>query len=144
MADYAGRDDRCTDLRHAAHHGVAPEDRHQPLGGVDAVLQRNDSRIGTDQRFDLRTRAFDIPQLDAKQHDIDLANIGGIVGCPGRHEMGLAAAALDFQALLLHGGKMGAARDKGDIGARLGQRRAESTSDTSSADNRNPHRILLA
>ncbi len=97
--------------------------------------------IGTDQRLDVLAGAFDVPQLDAKQHDIDLADLGGIVGCPGRREMGLAAATLNFQPLVLHGGKMGAARHEGDIGACLGQRRAKSTSDTSSADNRNAHKI---
>ena len=37
--------------------------------------------------------AFDVPQLDAKQHDIDLADLGGIVGGLRRHQMGVAAAA---------------------------------------------------
>jgi hypothetical protein len=55
--------------------------------------------------------------------------------------MGLAATALDFQSLLLHGGKMRAARDEGDIGARFRQRRAKSPADPSGADNRNPHEI---
>ncbi len=88
-------------------------------------------------------RAFDVPQLDAKQHDVDLADTSGIVGCPGRHEMGLAAAALNFQSLALHGGKMGAARDEYDVGTGRGQRRAESASDAACADNRNTHGISL-
>jgi hypothetical protein len=54
--------------------------------------------------------------------------------------MSLAAAALDFQPLRPHGGEMGSTRDKGDIGARFRQRRAESPSDTARADNRNSHR----
>jgi hypothetical protein len=66
LLDHAGRDDVRADLRHAAHHGVWPKDRDQPLGGVDAVLQRDDSRIGADQRLDDFARAFDVPQLDAK------------------------------------------------------------------------------
>jgi hypothetical protein len=33
--------------------------------------------------------------------------------------MSLAAAALDLQPLAFHGGKMGPARDKGDIGPRF-------------------------
>jgi hypothetical protein len=36
---------------------------------------------------------------------------------------------------------MGAARDECDIGARLGERRAESTPDAPGADNRNAHGI---
>ncbi len=58
--------------------------------------------------------------------------------------MGLTAAALNLQSPVLHGGKMGAARDEADIGARLGQRRAKSTTDTTGADNRNAHQFLLA
>jgi hypothetical protein len=34
---------------------------------------------------------------------------------------------------------MGAAREEGHIGARLGQCRAKSASDAAGADNRNPH-----
>src|SRR3981081_1407609 len=55
--------------------------------------------------------------------------------------MGLAPSALDFQSTALHGGKMGAARNEGDIGARLGQCRAESTTDPAGADNRDTHGI---
>ena len=39
--DHARAGDRGRDLRHAAHHRVGPKDRDQPLGGVDAVLQRD-------------------------------------------------------------------------------------------------------
>ena len=39
LPDHAGLDDRRADLRHAAHDRLASEDRDQPLGGIDAVLQ---------------------------------------------------------------------------------------------------------
>jgi hypothetical protein len=55
--------------------------------------------------------------------------------------MSLAAAALNFQPLALHGGKMGAACDEDDVGAGLGQRRAKSASNATGADNRNTHGI---
>ncbi len=110
--------------------------------GVDAVLQRDDRGVGADQRLDFFARAFDIPKLDAKQHDIDSADLGGIAGGLRRHQMGVAAWALDFQSLALHGRKVRAARDKGDIGACLGQRRAESATDPAGADDRNAHGFL--
>ena len=91
----------------------------------------------------LLPRAFDVPQLDAKQHDVDLADIGGIVGCLGRHQMDVAAVASNLQPLGFHGGKMGAARDEADVGTGLGQRRTESASDAARADNRNTHGISL-
>jgi hypothetical protein len=53
--------------------------------------------------------------------------------------MGVAAGARDFQSRILDGGKMGAARDEGDIGPCLAQRRAESPTDPAGADNRNTH-----
>ena len=132
---------RCADLRDAAHDGLASQDRDQPLGGVDAVLQRDDRGLGADHRLDGLARALDIPQLDAKQHDIDGADAPGIVGCLGRHEMSVAAAALDFQPLALHGGKMRAACDECDIRASRRQCRTESSSDTPGADNRNTHDV---
>ena len=71
---------------------LAPENREQPLMGIDAVLQRDHGGAGADQRFYPLARAFDVPQLDAEQHDIDLADLGRIVGRLGRHQMGVAAA----------------------------------------------------
>ena len=128
-------------MRHAAHDGLGSKDRDQPLGGIDAVLQRDDSGAGADQRLDGLARAFDVPQLYAEQHDIDYANLGGIVGRLRRHQMGVAARALNFQTLALHGGKMRAPRDESDVGARLGQRRTKTTSDAAGADNRNTHGV---
>ena len=107
--------------------------------GIDAVLQRDHGGAGADQRFDAHPSAFDIPQFYAEQHDIDLADLSRIVGGLGRHQMGVAERAGDLQASALHGGEMRAARDEGDIGARLRQRRAESPTDPAGADNRNTH-----
>jgi hypothetical protein len=57
--------------------------------------------------------------------------------------MNVAALAPDLQPLGLHGGKMGSARDEGDLGTGFGQRCTESTSDAACADNRNTHGIFL-
>ena len=69
-----------------------PEDRDQPLMGVDAVLQRDHGGAGADQRFYAHPSAFDVPQFYAEQHDIDLADLSRIVGGLGRHQMGVAGA----------------------------------------------------
>ena len=71
LPDHAGLRDRGADRDRAGHDMRGAQDRHQPVAGVDAVLQRNDAGAGADQRFDLLARAFDVPQLDAEQHDID-------------------------------------------------------------------------
>jgi hypothetical protein len=55
--------------------------------------------------------------------------------------MGIAARAFYHQAPALHGGQMGAARDEGDVGSRLGQRRTKSPSDATGADNCYTHGI---
>ena len=57
--------------------------------------------------------------------------------------MGVAARALNFQTIALHGREMRAPRNESDVGARLGQRRAETTSDAAGADNRNTHGVFL-
>src|SRR5947209_11160592 len=56
--------------------------------------------------------------------------------------MNVAAGALNFQPFALHGGKMSAACDEGDVGAGLGQRRTETASDATRADNRDTHEIF--
>ena len=57
--------------------------------------------------------------------------------------MGVAARALDPEALALHRREMRAARDEGDVGARLRQRRAESPSDAARANDCDPHELFL-
>ena len=56
--------------------------------GINAVLQGDHRRVGADHRLDRLACAFDIPQFDAEQHDIDRADLGGVVGRLGRHQMG--------------------------------------------------------
>src|SRR5262249_10998507 len=65
-----------------------------------------------------------------------------IVGCLGRNEMGLAAAALDAQALVLHRRKMRTAGDERDLRPGLGQCRAERAADTAGPHHRYTHRTL--
>ena len=84
-----------------------------------------------------------IPQLDAEQHDIDLADVLGIVGRLRRRKMGIAAGALDLEPVGFHRGQMRTARDEGDIRPGFRQRRAKSASDAAGADHSNPHSILL-
>ena len=115
--DHAGRGDRGADLRHAAHHGAAAEDRDQPLRRVDAVLQRDHRGVGPDQRLDVLARAFDVPQLDAEQHEIDRADALRDRRSPGSAPDGSRRAPPSIlQARALHRREMRAARDEGDVG----------------------------
>ena len=111
--------------------------------GVDAVLKGDDGGFLADHGLDLLAGAFDVPQLHAEQHDVDLAHRRGIVGGLGRHHVRLAAAALDLEPPALHGGQVRAASDEGDIDARRGERRAIAAADAAGSDNCNPHETLL-
>ena len=139
LADDSGRHDRACHKSGAAHHRLAAEHRDQPLMGIDAVLQGNDRSFGANDRADRRAGALDIPQLDAKQHDIDGADVRGIVGGLRRRDMHLAAIAFDLEAALPHRRQMRATRDKGDIGTRLGERGAVDRADAAGPDDRDPH-----
>src|SRR5262249_305095 len=143
LVDHAGLDDGSRELRDTAHYSLTAEDRDQPVGGVDAVLQRDDRSVGADQRLDMRARALAVPQLYREQPEIDLADVGGIVGRLRWLQMGLAAAALDLEAGALHGGEMRAARDEGDIRAGLRQCCSKTAPDAAGADHCNPHQLLL-
>jgi hypothetical protein len=53
--------------------------------------------------------------------------------------MDIAARSIDAQPVLSHRRQMRAAGDEGHIGPRLRQRRAKSSADAASANNRDPH-----
>ena len=139
LADHAGLGDGGADLRHAAHHRLLAEDRDQPLAGVDAVLQRDDRRVGPHQRADGGARAFHVPQLDAEQHDIDRADAGRVVGGLDGADMHVPARAQHSEPTRPHRRQMRAARNEAHIGPRLRQRRPERAPNPAGADHRNPH-----
>ena len=95
-----------------------------------------------DQRLDVLARALDVPQLDAEQHEVDRPDGLRIVGRLGRHEMRLAAAALDLEAVALHGREMRAAGDEGHVRAGLCQGRAEAAADAAGPHHRYTHMTL--
>ena len=130
------------DLRHAAHHGVLAEDGNQPLAGVDPVLQRDDRRVGPDERPDGGAGTLHVPQLDAEQHEIDRADAGRLVGRLGGAEMDIPARAQHAQAARAHRRQVGTARDEGHIGPGLRQRCPERSSDAASTYHRDPHCVI--
>ena len=142
LADHAGLGDGGADVGDAAHHRLPAQDRRQPVGGIDAVLQGDHGGVRGNHRLDRLARALDVPQLHAEQHDIDRADGSRIVGRLGRHEMDVAALALELEALALHRLEMRAAGDEGDVGAGLGQRRAIAAADAARSDYCDTHRML--
>ena len=136
---HARRRNRGADLRHAAHDVLDAQDGDQTLERIDAVLQRDHRRVRPDQRLNGFAGAFDVPQLDAEQHEIDRSDGSRVVGRLGRNDVCFATSAFDFQAIGFHGGQMCAARDEGDVRTGLGQRCPEGTADTASPDYRDFH-----
>ena len=78
----------------------------------------------------------------AEEDVVDRSDGPGIVSRLGRHEMSVAARAVDPEAFALHGREVRAARDEGDVGACFRQRRTVSASDPAGANNRDTHRRL--
>src|ERR1700680_5215832 len=95
LANDARRDDRPRDKGTAAHHRLGSKDRDQPVGRIDAVLQRDDRGLRPDYWADLLAGGLDIPELHAQQDVINDADAGDVVGGLGRPDMRLATIALD-------------------------------------------------
>ena len=93
--------------------------------------------------MELRAGLFDVPQFDAKQHEIDGADPADVIGGLGRSDMGLAAIPLDAQPILTDRRKMGAACDKRDVRPGRRERRAIGSADAARPDHRDAHGPLL-
>ncbi len=139
LADNAGGDDRAGNIGGAAHDRLGSENSREPLGSVDAILQRDDGGVGPDDWPDHLAGAFDIPEFDCEQHIIDVADAGDLVGSLGRPDLDFAAVAFDAQAVFAHRRDMRATGDKDDIRPRLGERGAVNRADAAGADNCDPH-----
>src|SRR6516165_6472900 len=80
LADDPGLGNGGADLGNATHHGSCAENGDQPLACVDAILQRNDCRVGPYERTNSGAGALHVPQLDAEQNEIDRTDTGRLVG----------------------------------------------------------------
>ena len=143
LADHAGLGDGGADIGDAAHHRLLAQDRRQPLGA-----HRRRSAAGS-RRCPRPTIGLIASPALSTSHSFTQNSttstgptVAGIVGRLRRHEMRVAARALDLEALALHGREMRAAGDEGDVGARLGQRRAKAAADAARSDYRDTHRTL--
>src|SRR5271166_3530986 len=119
-----------------------PEDRDQPFGCVDAVLQRYHRSPRPDDVPQLSTDAFDVPQFDAEQNEIDGPDTGDVVGHLGRSDTDLVAVAFDPQSVRADRGEMRTARDKRHIRPGFGERSAIGPADAPRADHGDAHAIL--
>jgi hypothetical protein len=80
-------------------------------------------------------------RLQADDHKVLRPKLGGIVGAARPHQL-LFAADQQFQSALAHGGKMGAARDQADVGARARKLHTEIPADRAGAVDTDFHEVL--
>ena len=67
------------DIGGAGNGVLFAEDRRDALVAVDAVLQGDDASVRADQRLRKLGGDLGVPQLDGEQHDVDRADLLGIV-----------------------------------------------------------------
>ena len=96
VADHAGACDGRDDISRPANRGVISKDRGQPLDAVDAVLQRDHTGVGADQRARLLARRLGIPQLDGEQHHVDRSDLLRVIGDVDVLEMQVALSVLSI------------------------------------------------
>src|SRR5690242_10534630 len=143
LANHSGPNDGGTDHCDAAHHGLFAEDSNKPVACIDAVLEWDDSRVWPHQRPDGGACTLYIPQLDAKQDEIDLADAGWLAGSARGAKMDVPTWTEHFQTTCLDCREMGATREEGYLGSGLGQRRSKCAANPARTDNCDPHRILF-
>src|SRR5207245_6358257 len=106
---------------------------------VDAVLQRDNCGPRPDDRAQPLPDAFDVPQFDAEQHQIDGADFGEVIRRLRRADVDLAAVPHDAQPVLADRREMRATRDKDDVRPGRRERRAIRSADPARADHRDAH-----
>jgi len=139
MRDDARRADAGRDVRHARQHVLPADDSRQDLRRLDAVLERNDERALMQHRLELMRSRFHIAELHAEHDEIDGADLRRTLMQERLRHMNVAAAALDFEAVLAHRAQVCAARDEVDFVSCGGQAGAEVSPDAARTEDRDPH-----
>ena len=120
VRDVPGLVDHGHDVGHTAGNVAGARMPRHHVHRLDAVLERDHHRVRADERGEPRGRAVHVVQLHREQHHVHRADRGRIVG--GTHgQVQIALRAGDSEAALLQGGKVRAACNEGDVGARVEQ-----------------------
>ena len=67
------------DVGRSSNRGLISEDRGKPLNAVNAVLKRDDTGVGADERARLLTRRLGIQSFTANS-DVDWSDLLRIIG----------------------------------------------------------------
>src|SRR5262245_40577801 len=122
VADHAGPRDVRDNIGRPRNRGLISKDRGESLDAVNAVLKRDHTGIGADERARLLTRHLGIPELYGETHHVDCSDLLRIVGDVGVLQMKVAEGACYRGAVPAKGIAMFAARHAPLIMTRLGQR----------------------
>ncbi len=161
MADHAGRFDFGGGIDDASDGALRREFAPLPSAGIDALQRRtlkaaavpveipigntidrgDDARSRSEQGLHHLDRAGDGMRFQANDHKILRPKLGGIVGAARPHHV-LVAADQQGESVLAHGGKMRAARDEADVGARARELHAEISADRAGAVDTDFHAVL--
>ncbi len=118
---------------------LGAENRSEPLRAIDAVLQRDDACVGSDQRKGLLGGRLGIPQLDREHHDVHRSDPGWIVGDVRLGQMKVAERTLHLEAGPAHRFEIGPACDEEHVVPGRRQARAEIAPDGPGCHNCDPH-----
>ena len=127
------------DAAESTEHVLRTEGRGQPVGGLDAILQRNHDGIPTDERPHALRGVRNLPGLDADQHDVDRAQRRRIVGGGRRLDHEVAGDARHPKAARADGRQVLSPGDEGHVLAGLGQPPAEVASHCAGSEDRDAH-----
>src|SRR5262249_47401825 len=139
VADHAGPRDVRDDIGRPRNRGLISKDRGESLGAVNAVLKRDHTGIGADERARLLTRRLGIPELYGEQHHIDWSDLLRIVGDVGVLQLKVAGGTLYLGAVAANGSARRAAAHERTIMPGRGHPPAEITSHGTRCHDRDPH-----
>jgi hypothetical protein len=97
------------------------DDAGDPLPTLDPVLERDHRSIRSEQRSAGGGRGLGVGKLDGKDHGIDRADLGRVVGDPGHGDGETVVFAGEGKTVVPQGLEVGAARHQCDLGGPVAQ-----------------------
>src|SRR6266481_1225339 len=132
------------DLAKTADHRTPAQLRSELGNGIDPVLQREYSRLRSDQTFYRARGGRHLPGFDAQNNQIDRADFGHVIGSFSRINQETAVETVDLQTISLDRPQMLATRNERHVFAGLGKSATEVSAHATCAKDSNSHLKLLA
>src|SRR5262249_48605938 len=100
VADHAGPRDVRDDIGRPRNRGLISKDRGESLGAVNAVLKRDHTGIGADERARLLTRRLGLRAFSGKYPAVGWSDLLRLVGAADSLQMKVAGGALYLEPTL--------------------------------------------